>query len=56
VRPYLGKKTHHKKGLVEWVKVHPVFKSQYWKKKKKERKEKENWGNTVFPKLVTEED
>jgi hypothetical protein len=34
VRPYL-KKTHHKKGLVEWLKV---FKTQYGKKKVKKKK------------------
>jgi hypothetical protein len=34
MRPYL-KKTHHKKRLVEWLKVvGPEFKPQYCKKKK----------------------
>jgi hypothetical protein len=29
------KKTLHKKGLVEWLKVSPKFKPQYLKKKKR---------------------
>jgi hypothetical protein len=33
-RPYL-KKTHYKKGPVEWLKVGPEFKCQHCKKKKK---------------------
>jgi hypothetical protein len=34
-------KTHHRKGLVEWLKVvGPDVKSQYCKKKKKKEREK----------------
>jgi hypothetical protein len=35
MRPYF-EKTHHKKGLVDWLKsVGPEFKPQYQRKKKK---------------------
>jgi ribosomal protein S21 len=39
MRPYL-KKTHHKKGLVEWLKVQTLSSSPSTAKKKKNKKQK----------------
>jgi hypothetical protein len=40
-RDPISKKTHHRKGLAEWIKVGPKFKPQYrGKKKERERKKK----------------
>jgi hypothetical protein len=45
MRPYL-ENTHHKKGLVEWLKVGSEFKHQYRKKKKKKRKKSSKISNS----------
>jgi hypothetical protein len=44
LRPYL-EKTHHKKGLAEWLKVKALSSSSKTKKKKKKKKKKEEEEN-----------
>jgi hypothetical protein len=46
VKPYL-EKTHHKKSLVEWLKVQALSSNPSTAKKKKRKKEKEREGSDL---------
>jgi hypothetical protein len=51
MRPYL-EKTHHKKGLVEWLKAKALSSSLSTTKKKKEEEESRNVNFLKPPKLM----